>query len=357
MDLETFHKLLLFGLEHQASDIHFEVGYTPHYRIRGELVPTKLAPLRPADSETIAKFILGERTVELGGLFAEMDLSYTITDKGRFRASIFRQRSAVGIVLRAIPFDILTIEQLHLPATLREIADARRGMILITGSTGQGKTTTMASMVQHLNVTRRCHVITIEDPLEYLYAPGQAMIIQRELGTDTRSFKDALIAALRQDPDVIVVGEIRDVDTAAICLKAAETGHLVISAIHTPDTISTIQRFVGMFGEHEQDVVRERFSEAISAVISLRLLPNKNGVGRVPAVEIMRATSTIRACLKSADRVHEITKHIIEGRDLYGMVLFDQSLLDLVSSGQISIEEATYAATSPEEFKRSMTIE
>ena len=241
------------------------------------------------------------------------------------------------------------------PPVIAEIADARRGMILVTGATGNGKSTTIAAMIRYINETRHAHIITVEDPIEYLFEPGRCMIIQREIGSDTESFKDALVAALRQDPDVIMVGEVRDVDTAATCLKAAETGHLVVSAIHTPDTSSTVQRFVGMFDSDSQAIMRERLSDSLQAVISLRLLAAKNGRGRVPAVEIMRVTRTIRECIRHG-RLDEITEQIRKGRDLYSMQLFDQHLLDLVQAGIISVEAAIYASSNPEEFERSLNI-
>jgi twitching motility protein PilT len=357
MDQSTFHKLLAFGIDKGVSDIHFEVGYPPHYRLNGELLGAiKVPPLKSADTESIASLIMeGRRTVDFNKNFGEIDVSYSLKGMGRFRASIFRQRGSVGIVLRLIPFEVQAIEDLGLPPVIAEIADARRGMILVTGATGNGKSTTIAGMVRYINETRHAHVITIEDPIEYLFEPGKCMIIQRELGTDTESFKDALTSALRQDPDVIMVGEIRDRDTAQVALKAAETGHLLVSAIHTPDTVSTIQRFVGMFEADTQDVTRERLANALQAIISLRLLPGKDGRNRVPAVEILRVTRTIRECIRGG-RMDEIPEQIRRGRDLYNMQLFDQHLLEMVNAGVISMEHAIYASTNPEEFERSITI-
>ena len=360
MDLDTLHKLLAFGVDRGVSDIHFEVGYPPHYRLHGELLGAiKVPPLSSADTEAIAKIILENRQdpIDFRRPFGEIDVSYSLAGRGRFRASIFRQRGSVGIVLRLIPFTVKSIEELHLPPVLAEIADARRGMILITGTTGMGKSTSIAAMLRYLNETRHAHIITIEDPIEFLFEPGKCMIIQRELGSDTDSFKDALTAALRQDPDVIVVGEIRDAATAQTCLKAAETGHLVISAIHTPDTVNTIQRYVGMFDTDSQDMVRERLSDCLQAVISLRLLVGKDGRGRLPAVEILRVTRTVRECIRTKGRLGDVPDLIKKGRDLYSMQLFDQHLLDLVSHGLISMEVAVYASSNPEEFERSLRIE
>jgi twitching motility protein PilT len=359
MDRPSFHKLLAFGIERGVSDIHFEVGYPPHYRLNGELLGAiKVPPLTASDTESIAKMILEDRntTVDFSRRFAEIDVSYSLAQRGRFRASIFRQRGAVGIVLRLIPIQVVSLESLNLPPVLSEIADVRRGMVLVTGATGNGKSTTMAAMIKYINETRHAHIITVEDPIEYMHEPQKCMIIQREVGADTESFKDALIAAMRQDPDVIMVGEIRDRETASTCLKAAETGHLVLSAIHTPDTMATIQRYVGLFDPDEQEVVRDRLGDCLQAVISLRLLVSKDGRRRMPAVEILRVTRTIREAIRSG-RLSDIPELIRKGRDLYSMQLFDQHLVDLVSSGLISMETAIYASSNPEEFERSLRVD
>ncbi|MBP6632702.1 MAG: PilT/PilU family type 4a pilus ATPase [Kofleriaceae bacterium] len=360
MDRQTFHKLLAFGIERGVSDIHFQVGYPPHYRLHGELLGAiKVPPLSATDTEAIARIILEERgrTIDFTRPFGEIDVSYALAQRGRFRASIFRQRGAVGIVLRLIPIQVFSLEQLNLPPVLAEIADARRGLVLVTGSTGNGKSSSMAAMLRYINETRHAHVVTIEDPIEFIHEPQKCMIIQREVGSDTETFKDALTAALRQDPDVIMVGEIRDRDTAATCLKAAETGHLVLSAIHTPDTVNTIQRYVGMFDPDEQDVVRERLGDCLQAIVSLRLLASKDGRRRLPAVEILRVTRTIRECIRARDRLPDVPELIRKGRDLYSMQLFDQHLLELVQAGLISTETAIYASSNPEEFERSMRVE
>jgi twitching motility protein PilT len=359
MDRNAFHKLLAFGIERGVSDIHFEVGYPPHYRLHGELLGAiKVPPLTAADTESIARMILEDRsiTVDFTRRFAEIDVSYSLAQRGRFRASIFRQRGAVGIVMRLIPIQILSIEQLNLPPVLAEIADARRGLVLITGATGNGKTTTMAAMLRYINETRHAHIVTIEDPIEFIHEPQKCMIIQREVGADTESFRDAMTAAMRQDPDVILVGEIRDRETASTALKAAETGHLVVSAIHTPDAVATIQRYVGLFEADSQDVVRDRLGDCLQAVVSLRLVASKDGRRRLPAVEILRVTRTIRECIRSA-RLSEIPELIRKGRDLYSMQLFDQHLIDLVNAGLVNMETAIYASSNPEEFERSLRVD
>jgi twitching motility protein PilT len=359
MDRKAFHKLLAFGIERGVSDIHFEVGYPPHYRLHGELLGAiKVPPLAAQDTEGIARMILEDRsiTVDFTRRFAEIDVSYALAQRGRFRASIFRQRGAVGIVMRLIPIQVLSIEQLNLPPILAEIADARRGLVLVTGATGNGKTTTMAAMVRHINETRHAHIVTIEDPIEFIHEPQKCMIIQREVGSDTDSFSGALTAALRQDPDVILVGEIRDRETAATCLKAAETGHLVLGAIHAPDAVATVQRYLGLFDTDAMDVIRERLGDCLQAIVSLRLLSAKDGRCRLPAVEILRVTRTIRDCLRGG-RMAEIPELIRKARDLYSMQLFDQHLLDLVNTGLVSMETALRASSNPEELERALRVE
>jgi twitching motility protein PilT len=359
MDRNAFHKLLAFGIERGVSDIHFEVSYPPHYRIHGELLGAiKVPPLTAQDTEAIARMILEDRsiTVDFTRRFSEIDVSYSLAQRGRFRASIFRQRGAVGIVMRLIPIQVLSLEQLNLPPVLAEIADSRRGLILVTGATGNGKTTTLAAMLRYINETRHAHIVTIEDPIEFIHEPQKCMIIQREVGADTESFADAMTAAMRQDPDVVLVGEIRDRETAGTALKAAETGHLVMSAIHTPDAVSTIQRYVGLFETDAQDVVRDRLGDCLQAIISLRLLASKDGRRRLPAVEILRVTRTIRECVRSG-RLGDIPELVRKGRDLYSMQLFDQHLIDLVNSGLISMETAIYASSNPEEFERALRVE
>jgi twitching motility protein PilT len=359
MDRNAFHKLLAFGIERGVSDIHFEVGYPPHYRLQGELLGAiKVPPVTAQDTEAIARMILEDRniTVDFTRRFTEIDVSYALAQRGRFRASIFRQRGSVGIVMRLIPIQVLSLDQLNLPPVLAEIAEARRGLILITGATGNGKTTTMAGLLRYINETRHAHIVTIEDPIEFIHEPQKCMIIQREVGSDTESFRDAMTAAMRQDPDVIMVGEIRDRETAATCLKAAETGHLVMSAIHTPDAVATVQRYLGLFETDAMDVMRERLGDCLQAIISLRLLASKDGRRRIPAVEILRVTRTIRECVR-AGRMSEIPELIRKGRDLYSMQLFDQHLIELVNSGVVSMESAIYASTNPEEFERSLRVE
>src|SRR4051812_19296035 len=359
MDRNAFHKLLAFGIERGVSDIHFEVGYPPHYRLHGELLGAiKVPPLGAPDTEAIARMILEDRnlSIDFTRRFAEIDVSYSLAQRGRFRASIFRQRGAVGIVMRLIPVQVIALDQLNLPPVLAEIVEARRGLILITGATGNGKTTTMAAMLRHINETRHAHIVTIEDPIEFIHEPQKCMIIQREVGSDTESFSDAMTAAMRQDPDVILVGEIRDRETAATCLKAAETGHLVMSAIHTPDAVATVQRYLGLFETDAVDVIRDRLGDFLQAIILLPLLAAQDGRRPLPTGEILRGPRTIRKCLRRG-RKKDLPQVIRKGRDLYAMQLFDQPLIDLVNTGLVSMEPAIYASSNPEEFERALRVE
>jgi twitching motility protein PilT len=358
MDQSAFERILHFGVERGISDLHFEVGHPPHLRLQGDLLPAKYPALRPEDTDHIARILLGDmRYTEFYADRTERDVTYTIANVSRFRATVFWQQGFVGIVLRVIPLVLRTFEQLNLPPSLSDLCVIRRGLMLVTGATGNGKSTTLAAMLQRINQTRRAHIVTIEDPIEFLFPKEKSLFIQREVGTDTKTYREALTAALRQDPDVIMLGEIRDYETAEICLKGAETGHLVMSAIHTPDAIHTVDRFVGLFPPEDHDSARLRLAEALKATVSLRLLATTDGQARVPAVEVMRVTRTIQECIRQADKAHEIPQHIAKGKDLYGMQTFDQHLFDLFQSKKISFEVAKMAASNPEEFQRSLTIE
>ena len=358
IDQTAFERILNFGVERGISDLHFEVGHPPHLRLQGDLLPAKYPPLRPEDTIALAQILLGKkRYAEFYSDRNERDVTYTIPKVSRFRATVFWQQGWVGAVLRVIPLVLRSFEQLNLPNSINDLCVIRRGMILVTGATGNGKSTTMAAMLQRVNQTRRAHIVTIEDPIEFLFPKEKSLFIQREVGTDTPSYRTALTSALRQDPDVIMLGEIRDYETAEICLKGAETGHLVMSAIHTPDAVHTIERFVGMFPPEDHDSARLRFAETLKATVSLRLLPTIEGHGRVPAVEVMRVTRTIQECIRHSDKLGELYHHITKGKDLYGMQTFDQHLLDLFHEKKISYEVAKMAASNPEEFQRALTIE
>ncbi len=358
MDRDKLYRLLRLGIEKGASDIHFQVGYLPLYRFNGELVELRYKVLTPADTESLARLLVEEDDSKIPfEERTEVDLGYEIPGEGRFRVNISKERRCYNVVLRVIPIEIKDFEALNLPSVLREISEVRRGLVLVTGATGMGKSTTLATMLQEINRTQKCKIITIEDPVEFIFKHERAIITQREIGTDSPSFPTALHSALRQDPDVIMVGEIRDAETVDTALKAAETGHAVFSSIHTSDVATTLRRVPSFFPAEEQVQVRERLAENIQAIVSLRLLPNKKGTGRVPAVEIMRITRSIRECIRDPSRSHEVHDHIEKGRELMHMQTFDQHLLDLYQAGKIRLETAREAASNPRDFSTKLTLE
>jgi twitching motility protein PilT len=356
MDREKFYRLLRLGIEKGASDIHFQVGNLPLYRFNGNLVELRYKVLAGEDTEEIARLLLegDERGSEMA--FNEIDLAYELAGEGRFRVNISRQRKFFNIVLRVIPLEIKTFEGLNLPGTLRDLAMLRRGYVLVTGATGMGKSTTLAVLINEINRARRCKIVTVEDPIEFVFKHDKSIITQREIGTDTASFPAALRAALRQDPDVIMVGEMRDLETVDTSLKAAETGHLVYSSIHTADAASTIGRLVSFFPTEEQLQVRARLADNLRAIVSLRLLPDKKETGRVPAVEVMRSTRTIQECIRDPAKTPEITDYIARSRN-ERMQTFDQHLLDLLRANKISVETALAAASNPTDFQTKLALE
>ena len=356
MDHEKLTRLLRLGLEKGASDIHFQVGYLPLYRFNGDLVELRYKVLTAKDTEAMVQMLLeGDPRAERMD-FNEIDLAYELPSEGRFRVNISRQRRFFNIVLRVIPPQIRSFDELNLPNVLRDLAQLRRGYVLVTGSTGMGKSTTLATMIEEVNRVRKAKIVTIEDPIEFVFTHDKSIITQREIGTDTASFPDALHAALRQDPDVIMVGEMRDLETVDTSLKAAETGHLVLSTIHTADVASTINRLVSFFPSEEQAQVRVRLADNLKAVVSLRLLPNKKQTARVPAVEIMRSTRSIQECIKDPAKTSEITEFIAKGRP-ENMQTFDQHLLDLLRASKISVETALAAASNPADFRTKLSLE
>ncbi len=356
MDREKFHRLLRLGLEKGASDIHFQVGCLPLYRFHGELVELRYKILEPQDTEAMTRMLLEAEPRQPDLDFNEFDLAFELPGEGRFRVNISRQRRHYNIVLRVIPLQVGSFEELNLPSVLRDIAQLRRGQILVTGATGMGKSTTLATMINEINRTRKVKIVTIEDPIEFVFGHEKSIVTQREIGTDTASFPEALRAALRQDPDVIMVGEMRDLETVDTALKAAETGHLVLSSIHTNDVVSTVNRLLSFFPTEEQPQVRARLAENLKAVVSLRLLMNKKRTARAPAVEVMRSTRTIQECMKDPARTGEITEFLGRGRS-EGMQTFDQHLFDLVRANKISVETAMGAATNPTDFQTKLALE
>jgi twitching motility protein PilT len=357
MTIEQLMGLLAVGVKKGASDIHLEAGYPPAYRIRGELFAAKLDRLTPNETLMLAHQILNKDDPFLAGSRHDVDRSFGIPGVARFRASVFRQRGSIGLVLRVIPFEIPSLAQLNLPPVVGTIASARSGLILVTGSTGNGKSTTIAAMLDQINKTDRLHIVMIEDPIEYTLTSERAVVIQREVGTDTESFATALRAALRQDPDVIMVGELRDYETADTCLKAAETGHLVISSLHTPDVQRTIGRFVGIFAPEEQASVRDRLADNLKAIISLRLVPKDDGSMLLPAVEVLLATRTVQEAIRDPAKVESLPSLMEKAQDDVQMQTFDQHLLELHRSGKINAETAKRVATRRADLERALMLE
>jgi len=345
-------KIIKAAVDRGASDVHIKAGDVFRARIDGKLVPLTKQRLTPEQTKAIAlKLIPVEADQQRIDTILDYDCSWGSPGIGRFRVNILRQRSSFMIVMRVIPFEVPTFETLNLPRVLEKIAVAERGMVLVTGVTGSGKSSTMAAMINHMNQKLNKHILTLENPIEFLHRDLNSSITQREIGSDTDSFGIGLRAALRQDPDVILIGEMRDAETVDIAMKAAETGHLLVSTLHTPDATTTIARVVAMFPPEEQEVVRVRLSESLQAVVSQRLLPKADGKGRAAALEVMLATAAIRDLIKDRNRVAEIKDYIEEGRDQYGMQSFDQHLMELVGTGAVTFETAKAAATNPADFE------
>jgi twitching motility protein PilT len=348
--MPTIDDLLTTAAREGASDVYLKAGGYPVVRVHGEMRPARGWPrLTPEDTANIAAAIMNERHKERFKNEAEVDLSYQISGVGRFRCNVHRQRSTVSMVFRIITTQIKTVEELNLPSVITEIATERRGMILVTGSTGAGKSTTLSAMIEQINTTRTAHIITIEDPIEFAYKDKKSYLIQREVDSDTMSFKAALRGALRQNPDVIMVGEMRDVETIETALMAASAGTLVLSSLHTLDVTETIQRIIAMFPSQQQQGVRMMMASVLKAVISVRLVRTADGQGRIPAVEILRTSGLIRECIMQPERTSSIRDMLAKGGGL-GMQTFDQALLELYTKGTINLEDALMFATVPDDF-------
>jgi len=344
--------LLKIAVESGASDLHLKVGSYPMMRIRGALIPaTEDKRLDHEDVVAMSATIMSTSHRQKFKDAQEIDLAYSVPRLGRFRCNVFQQRGTIGLVLRVIPMTIRTIDELMLPAVLKKIATEERGLVLVTGTTGSGKSTTLAALVDHVNQTRCAHIMTVEDPIEFLHRDKQSIINQREVTVDTRSFAHALRSALRQDPDVILVGEMRDFETIETGLLASETGHLVFSTLHTLDATETINRIISIFPPHQQKQVRLQLASVLKAVISQRLIPRADGEGRAPAVEVMIATAFIRDCIVDKEKTHLIHSAIASGTSEYGMQTFDQSIFSLFEQGLVSYEEALRWASNVDEFK------
>jgi len=351
-------QIIKAAIDRSASDLHIKAGDVFRARIDGKLVPFTKQRLTPEQTRAIAQHLIAndEDRARLDKL-RDYDCSWGMPGVGRFRVNILRQRSSFMIVMRVIPFDVPTFDTLKLPAILTTVAAAERGMILVTGVTGSGKSSTMAALVNHINQTQQKHIVTLENPIEFLHRDINSSVTQREIGVDTDGFRAGLHAALRQDPDVVMIGEMPDAETIDTALKAAETGHLVISSLHTPDAVSTITRLVSMFPAEEQEVARMRLCEALQAVVSQQLLPRPDGHGRVPAVEVLICTTAARDLIKDPARTPELHDYIRDAREQFGMQTFDQHLIDLAMDEVVTYEAAVAAATNPEEFERQLRDE
>jgi twitching motility protein PilT len=344
--------LLRGATAYGASDLHIKAGSFPVMRVDGELKPVTNAPrLTQDDTLDMAFSMMSNRQKQRFKEVSEVDIAYGLSGVGRFRANVFQQRGTVSMVLRVIPDKVRTITDLGLPPAAEQVANEQRGLILVTGATGSGKSSTLAALIDYINSTRGGHIVTIEDPIEFLHRDKKSFISQREVDVDTRSFAEALRGALRQDPDVILVGEMRDHETIETALTAAETGHLVLSTLHTLDATETVTRIVSSFPPHQQKSVRLQLAGILRAVISMRLVRAANGTGRVPAAEIMISTGTIRDYIANEEKTPLIRDAIAAGRSQYGMQTFDQSLFNLFQSGLISLEEALRGASNPDEFR------
>ncbi len=345
------NELLKVAISQNASDLHIKVGSPPIMRVTGDLLPMASEErISQQEAMKIAFAVMSPGQREVFKQKNELDLAYSVPGLGRFRCNVFIQRGTIGLVFRVIPMRIPSMEELNLPEVLQKIAMEERGMVLVTGTTGSGKSTTLATMIDYINMNRTCNIITIEDPIEYLHRDKKSIVNQREIGSDTESFGRALRSALRQDPDVILVGEMRDFETIQTALTAAETGHLVFSTLHTIDATETINRIIAVFPPYQHKQVRIQLSSVIKGIVSMRLMPKADGKGRVPGVEVLVATATIKDCILDQDKGKLIPDVIAQGKLLYGMQTFDQSIFDLFKSGLITYEEALRRASSPDDF-------
>jgi len=348
MELKT---LLDKMIKVNASDLHLKAGSTPVFRIDGKLVTEKGESLTPEVLKTMAYQIMTPSQQQTFERMKEMDFAISVRGIGRFRVNIFLQRGSIAIAMRAIPISVRRIEELNLPLVLKDISLKPRGLILCTGTTGSGKSTTLAAMIEHINENTARHIITIEDPIEYLFRDNLSIICQREVLMDTISFSIALKHILRQDPDVILIGEIRDRETMDVALKAADTGHLVLSTLHTLNATETINRIISFYPPHQHQHIRVLLATTLTGVVSLRLLPRSDGKGRIPAVEVLLATPTIKEYLLDPVKTMLVQSAIEEGYGQYGMQTFDQSIFKLYKDGQIAYDDAIQAVTNPDEFK------
>src|ERR1700680_1738496 len=347
--------LLRRAVEQKASDLHLKVGNHPYLRVDGQLAPlTDVARITPEEMLSMAFSMMTNRQKQKFKESAELDMAYGVAGLGRFRVNVFQQRGNVGLVLRVIPTKIRALDELYLPKIVEQVCDMPRGLILVTGVTGSGKSTTLAAMVDRINSTRAEHIITIEDPIEFLHRDKKGYVNQREIEVDTPSFSAALRASLRQDPDVILVGEMRDVETIGTALHAAETGHMVFSTLHTLDAVETINRIIAVFPPPEQKQIRLQLAAVLRAIVSQRLVRRCDGEGRVPAVEVLINTAYVRECVLVPEKTRAVRDAIAAGTSQYGMQTFDQSLWDLFQAGLVNYETALESASNADDFKLRM---
>ncbi len=348
MDL---NEILTIAVKARGSDIHIKTGLPPIVRIDGKLHPIPNAQrLGPDEVSSIANSMMNDRQRRIFEENSEVDMAHAVPGLGRFRVACYRQRGTIALVFRAISMKIPTLEELNLPPVLKKLCAEERGLILVTGTTGSGKSSTLAAMIDNINNQRTCNIITIEDPVEFLHRDNKCIISQREVGTDTPTFSSALKGALRQDPDVILVGEMRDYETIETAMTAAETGHLVMSTLHTMDAPETINRIISVFPPYHQRQVRIQMASIIKGIVSQRLVPRSDGKGRVPAVEVLLGTARVKECIDDKDKTKQIRDAIAQGYVSYGMQTFDQSLMKLFTSKLITYEEALRQSSNPDDF-------
>lgn len=346
----TFKEMIQQLLARNASDLHIRVGLRPTLRIDGKLFSADDQVLMPPDIEKILSQTLTETQLQRFNQKREMDLALSISKMGRFRINLYKQRGTVGIAIRHVNTTIPSFEELNLPEVIKDIAAARKGLIIVTGTTGSGKSTTLASMIEHINSTRAENILTIEDPIEYIYRDKKSIISQREVGGDTESFATALRHAFRQDPDIILIGEVRDADTMGIALTAADTGHLVLTTLHTMNAVETISRIISFFPPHQHQQIRLLLSGTLKSIICQRLLPRADGPGRIPAVEVLVSTASVREYINDQMKTQLLTELIEQGTVQYGMQSFDQSIMKMFRSGLITYEEAIAQSSNPDDF-------